>query len=135
MSMAIAASAAATKLTMSFLPAWKVPSVIHKTWTPPATTTTSASLPGASAASSSATDPLVQGSRDAAKKAFLFGLKIAFNDADREAMAKQYLASTRDYTAAEKAADPSYQSLSALAQSIVSRTKNNAPSAFLSTYS
>ena len=131
--MAIAASTGSTALTMSFLPAWQVKSVIHKTWTPPAAAAPAPSLLGASSASD-AGSALVQGSRDAAKQAFLFGLKIAFADSDRESSARQFLASTQGMTDAEKQNDPATQALSQLAQSIISRTKNNAPSAFLSTY-
>ena len=131
--MAIAATTGTATLGMSFLPAWQVKSVIHKTWTPPVAAAPAQSLLGASAASN-AGNALEKGSRDAAQQSFLFALKIAFSDADRENSARRYLASTATMTAAEKQSDTATQALTQLAQSIIARSQNNAPSTFLSTY-
>ena len=131
--MAIAGFGGTATLGMSFLPAWQVKSVVHKTWTPPVAVAPAPVLLGAASAND-AVSALVAGSRAAAEQAFLFGLKIALSDADRESSARRYLASTQSMTDAEKQSEAATQALTQLAQSIVSRTKHDAPSAFLSTY-
>jgi len=72
-------------------------------------------------------DSLIQGFRDAAKKAFLMGLNIAQNDGDRVASARAYLRATGDATSADLQADPTIGSLRTLAQSIVARMKYHGP--------
>jgi hypothetical protein len=75
----------------------------------------------------SAGDSLIQGFRDAAKKAFLLGLNIAQNDGDRESSARAYLRATGDAGSADLQADPTLGSLKILAQSIIARTKYHGP--------
>jgi hypothetical protein len=98
-------------------------------WTPPATT----SSVSATTTAPSAGDGLVQAAANAAKQAFLFGLKIAFSDEDRRVAAQRYLAATNGTSSAASQSDPIAASLSALAQSIVKRTQYEHPSSFLST--
>ena len=138
--MAIVSASGVVSTGMLWLGKQNIPSVIHKTWTPPvsaASTTTNAfatALGTGTTAVNGAGNALIQGSRDAATQSFLFGLKIAQTDSDREASAKQYLAATQNLSASDRASDTSLQALTVLAQSIVTRTKNQPPSAFLSTY-
>jgi hypothetical protein len=94
-------------------------------WVPPAVTS-NVSVP----ATSNAGDSLIQAAADAAKQAFLFGLKIAFSDDDRRAVAQRYLAATNGESAAALQSDPITGSLRALAQSIIARTQHERGSAF-----
>jgi hypothetical protein len=110
---------------------WLAPQAAPKTvsaFTPPALPST----PAAPAASAGAGDALIQGSHEAAKQAFLFGLKIAFSDADRQAAARAYLSFAQGLSNADLQADPTLGSLKTLAQSIVARTQYSG-SSFLST--
>ena len=110
-----------------------VNAVTHMSWLPPqaspkkpSTGWTPTPLPTAAvtAAPASAGDALAQGSRDAAKQAFLFGLKIAFSDQDRLSSARAFLAYTQSLSYSALQSDPALASLQSLAQSIVSRTQN-----------
>jgi hypothetical protein len=117
-----------------FLPAEVVKNIVPpKRWTPPVAVAPATSLLG-STTTSNAGDPLIKGARDAAKQAFLFGLKIAFNDGDREASARRFLAQTQNVPAADRASDTALQALTQVAQSIVTRTKNQPVPGYLSTY-
>lgn len=110
---------------------WLAPEAAPKkvtTWTPPAPP----SPPAAQAASAGAGNALIQGSHAAAQQAFLFGLKIAFSDADRQAAARAYLSFSQGLSNADLQTDPTLGTLSALAQSIVTRTQYSGAS-FLST--
>ena len=112
---------------MSWLAPQAAPAKPSTGWTPPPTQTVAATAP----ASPGAGDALIQGSREAAKQAFLFGLKIAFSDADRAAAARAYLSFAQGLSSADLQNDPALGSLKALAQSILARTQYHG-SAFLS---
>jgi hypothetical protein len=105
---------------MSWLPRQASPQRPSTGWTP----TPLPSAP-ASTATPGAGDALAQGARDAAKQAFLFGLKIAFSDQDRATSARAFLAYTQNLTYNTIQSDPALASLQALAQSVVSRTQNH----------
>jgi hypothetical protein len=107
--------------------------VTHMSWLPPqasplkpATGWKPTPLPSAPAAkpSAGAGDALVQGARDAAKQAFLFGLKISFSDQDRLSAARNFLAYTQSLSNDVLQSDLTLASLQQVAQSIVSRTQN-----------
>ena len=104
---------------MSWSPAAAAPAKPRTGWTPPPVP----SVPAVPVAAAGAGDALIQGSRDAAKQAFLFGLKIAFSDADRLSAARAYLNFAQGLSASDLQADPALGSLKALAQSIVARTQ------------
>jgi hypothetical protein len=113
---------------MSWLPPQAAPTAKRTGWTPPTLT----GSPAVPAATPRAGDALIQGGQDAAKQAFLFGLKIAFSDADRSAAARSYLNFAQGLSNADLQADPTLGSLKTLAQSIVARTQYSG-AAFLST--
>jgi hypothetical protein len=112
---------------MSWLPPEAAPKKNATGWTPPPLP----AAPAAQPATAGAGDALIQGSHEAAKQAFLFGLKIAFSDDDRQSAARQYLSFAQGLSNADLASDPSLGSLKALAQSIIARTKHTGAS-FLS---
>jgi hypothetical protein len=101
-------------------------------WKPPVPAANPASGLGSSTSTSGAGNALIQAAHDAAKQAFLFGLKIAFRDSDREASAKSFLAATSDISQADRQNDQTLQSLTDLAHQIVAKSKNQAGSIFLS---
>jgi hypothetical protein len=105
---------------MSWLPPQASPKKPGTGWTPvplPAVAVTTAPA--------SAGDALAKGNRDAAKQAFLFGLKIAFSDQDRVSSARGFLAFTQSLSYNTLQSDPALAALQSLAQSIVSRTQNH----------
>ncbi len=107
---------------MSWLPALVVPNTTARhVWTPPAP----APLPAAAVPSSAsnAGAALIAGERTSAEQGFLFGLKIAFSDADRAAAAHRLLAYAAGVSNAELQKDQGLGLLVSLAQSIVARTQ------------
>jgi hypothetical protein len=107
--------------------------VSHMSWLPPqaspvkpATGWKPAPLPAASAAKPAAGpgEALAKGARDAAKQAFLFGLKISFSDQDRVTAARGFLNYANALSNETLQSDPTLASLQSLAQSIVSRTQS-----------
>jgi hypothetical protein len=106
---------------MSWLPAQVVPNTTSRhVWTPPAP----APLPAAATAPvSNAGAALLAGQRTGAEQAFLFGLKIAFSDADRASAARRLLAYATGVSNADLQNDPALGALVALSQSIIARTQ------------
>jgi hypothetical protein len=84
-------------------------------------------------APSGAGDSLIQGFRDAARKAFLMGLNLAQTEGDREAAARAYLRATGDVKPADLQNDPLIAPLQSLAKSIIARTNHHGP-AFVSIF-
>ncbi len=122
---------AAPGTQMAWLGRQAAPKVVTP-WKPPVPAASTAAAALGTSSSSSAGDALVQAAHDAAKQAFLFGLKIAFRDSDREASAKSFLAATNDISQADRQNDQTLQSLTDLAHQIIAKSKNQAGSMFLS---